>query len=257
MRVTPGEIYTVTVMWKTISGTVAARIIPVWDDLANLDTGNEGLTNAQGHLDNGAEDEVQVGDAYRDPVGYIDNIDNITVTNSWSTHTNTVTTPPNMDWTSFNIWNALADGNPDIIVDYVLVSGTSRILLGKHPNNTRSHGLFISKPDKSVLTCSDSELLFDSNKAEFAQVLLVQEETVPANASLTRSLDPQGKNCFPYIFHGSSTTLNFIDPLPATNTGSTEPTIEVTTGSNNTTGSYTLAGGAYRTVIVVIFRATR
>ena len=64
----------------------------------------------------------------------------------------------------------------------------NRILLG---NKGGTYGLFVSKPTVNVLTCDDEDLLFDSRKGKFAQVLAnqagtgsSQSVTVPAGKRL-------------------------------------------------------------------------
>ena len=78
----------------------------------------------------------------------------------------------------------------------------NRILLG---NRGGTYGLFVSKPTVNVLTCDDEDLLFDSRKGKFAQVLAnqngtgsAQSVTVPAGKRLMVFINPSDSRCRHY-----------------------------------------------------------
>lgn len=58
-----------------------------------------------------------------------------------------------------------------------------RIILGAS-ETTAATGLFISKPGQNVLSCSPSELLFDSTSSGFFQIFATGEVVVPASQGI-------------------------------------------------------------------------
>ena len=75
----------------------------------------------------------------------------------------------------------------------------NRILLG---NRGGTYGLFVSKPGSNVISCDDEDLMFDSRKGKFAQVLAnqngsgsAQSVTVPAGKRLMLFLNPSDSRC--------------------------------------------------------------
>ena len=75
----------------------------------------------------------------------------------------------------------------------------NRILLG---NRGCTYGLFVSKPGSNVISCDDEDLMFDSRKGKFAQVLAnqngsgsAQSVTVPAGKRLMLFINPSDSRC--------------------------------------------------------------
>ena len=75
----------------------------------------------------------------------------------------------------------------------------NRILLG---NRGGTYGLFVSKPGSNVISCDDEDLMFDSRKGKFAQVLAnqigsgsAQSVTVPAGKRLMLFINPSDSRC--------------------------------------------------------------
>ena len=75
----------------------------------------------------------------------------------------------------------------------------NRILLG---NRGGTYGLFVSKPGSNVISCDDEDLMFDSRKGKFAQVLAnqngsgsSQSVTVPAGKRLMLFINPSDSRC--------------------------------------------------------------
>ena len=75
----------------------------------------------------------------------------------------------------------------------------NRVLLG---NRGGTYGLFVSKPGSNVVSCDDEDLMFDSRKGKFAQVLAnqngtgsSQSVTVPAGKRLMLFINPSDSRC--------------------------------------------------------------
>ena len=75
----------------------------------------------------------------------------------------------------------------------------NRVLLG---NRGGTYGLFVSKPGSNVINCDDEDLMFDSRKGKFAQVLAnqngtgsAQSVTVPAGKRLMLFINPSDSRC--------------------------------------------------------------
>ena len=75
----------------------------------------------------------------------------------------------------------------------------NRILLG---NRGGTYGLFVSKPGSNVISCDDEDLMLDSRKGKFAQVLAnqngsgsAQSVTVPAGKRLMLFINPSDSRC--------------------------------------------------------------
>ena len=75
----------------------------------------------------------------------------------------------------------------------------NRILLG---NRGGTYGLFVSKPGSNVISCDDEDLMFDSRKGKFAEVLAnqngsgsAQSVTVPAGKRLMLFINPSDSRC--------------------------------------------------------------
>ena len=75
----------------------------------------------------------------------------------------------------------------------------NRILLG---NRGGTYGLFVSKPGSNVISCDDEDLMFDSRKGKYAQVLAnqngsgsAQSVTVPAGKRLMLFINPSDSRC--------------------------------------------------------------
>tara|TARA_R110002074_G_scaffold395182_1_gene583346 strand:- start:3885 stop:4340 length:456 start_codon:yes stop_codon:yes gene_type:complete len=74
------------------------------------------------------------------------------------------------------------------------MSGDNRILLGQGTTargGTSKYGLWVSKPTKNVLTCTDDELIFDMDKggsADIKGMFQLQTVTGTATASTTTTV---------------------------------------------------------------------
>lgn len=74
------------------------------------------------------------------------------------------------------------------------MSGDNRILLGQGTTargGTSKYGLWVSKPTKNVLTCTDDELIFDMDKggsADIKGMFQLQTVTATAEASTTTTI---------------------------------------------------------------------
>ena len=81
----------------------------------------------------------------------------------------------------------------------------NRVLLGKATTargGSSVYGLWVSKPTFNVETCDDEDLMFDSTKGKFAQVLAnqngsgsAQSVTVPAGKRLMLFINPSDSRC--------------------------------------------------------------
>ena len=78
----------------------------------------------------------------------------------------------------------------------------NRILLG---NRGGTYGLFVSKPGSNVISCDDEDLMFDSRKGKYAQVLAnqngsgsAQSVTVSAGKRLMVFINPSDSRCRHY-----------------------------------------------------------
>ena len=140
----------------------------------------------------------------------------------------------------------------------------NRVLLGNRA--TGGYGLYVSKTGSNVLTCSDNELIFDSRKSYFGQLLICQEETVAASSSVTRTFNPQGRDCYSQIFGpgpalgapASNLDLAFVWDYSST-TSSPKVTCELSI-TNETTATYKIVenhGVTSSTVTVCIWRIDR
>ena len=78
----------------------------------------------------------------------------------------------------------------------------NRILLG---NRGGTYGLFVSKPGSNVISCDDEDLMFDSRKGKFAQVLANQNGSGSAQSVTV----PAGKRLM--FFCNSEVTANAYD----------------------------------------------
>ena len=71
------------------------------------------------------------------------------------------------------------------------MSGDNRILLGQGTTargGTSKYGLWVSKPNKNVLTCTDDELIFDMDKGGTADIKgMFQLQTVTGTSETTTS----------------------------------------------------------------------
>lgn len=136
-----------------------------------------------------------------------------------------------------------------------------RVIIGN--DSSRGYGLFVSKPGADVKSCADSELLFDSRRTYFGQLLIAQNETLGANGSVTRTFNPQGRDCYSQVFSEvtqytiTQADLGFIG-FESSNTSSPKVTCELSI-SSETSATYTLSEnhGAAIDVLLCIWRVDR